>query len=164
MRRDTRWARDAPYRRGGSDPLRGRTTRANAALFLCWQSENRKGQFLVVVHISLKHPTKMMVTTFNLELCARHFPSPTLLRFKCPEEDSNLRQHDGVGAEISLQRLSAKCGEIHLESRVSANLLVPKTADEWALSGRLRRTPKRGWTEWWWRQSLANPSPGEFPC
>jgi hypothetical protein len=36
-------------------------------------------------------------------------------------EDSNPRQHDGVGAEIGLQRLFAKSGQISVKSGVSAN-------------------------------------------
>jgi hypothetical protein len=43
-----------------------------------------------------------------------------------PKEDSNLRQHDGVGAEIGLQRLSAKTRGNALKSSVSANRPTPK--------------------------------------
>ena len=71
----------------------------------------RKGADWVVVRIRIELATTMMVATFNLERHGRHFPSLALLRFKHPEEDSNPRQHDGVGGENGLQRLSAESGD-----------------------------------------------------
>ena len=94
-----------------------------------WPSSThvREGADWLVVRIRLELATTMMVTTFNLERHGRHFPSPALLRFKYPEEDSNPRQHDGVGVGKGPQRLSAESGGYGLIMGVSANLVASKT-------------------------------------
>src|SRR5262249_13975168 len=56
------------------------------------------------------------------------------------KKNSNPRQHDGVGAETGLQRLSAKKWRKRPRIGCLCQSTSAKNADEGALSGRLRRT------------------------
>ena len=61
-----------------------------------------------------------------LQLLRQTLDMGVVSQIGAPKEDSNLRQHDGVGAEIGLQRLSAKTRGNALKSSVSANRPTPK--------------------------------------